>query len=171
MALQGLFPGKDDGRTESQNLDLQYPKLGDMLDYIVKQQPMLLNSEENRHHKLLFTSKTYVVMIQFLLKCFESELEMNNSLEGSSEFRSSVEAMCSLLEHAMSFEGSVELHANASKALVAVASRIPEVATDSLAWFLLSALSIISYILLLFIGDRITLCPKGILSKAITWSF
>ncbi|KAF5447658.1 hypothetical protein F2P56_033192 [Juglans regia] len=127
MALEGLFPAKDDGRTESQNLVLQYPKLGDMLAYIVKQQPMLLNSEENRQQKLLFTSKTYVVMIQFLSKCFESELEMNNYLEGSSEFRSSVEAMCSLLEHAMSFEGSVELHANASKALVAVASRVPEV--------------------------------------------
>jgi proteasome component ECM29 len=127
MALEGLFLVKDEGRTMSQNLDLRYPKLGVMLDFILKQQPMLSDSNERREQKLLFPSKTYVAMIKFLLKCFESELEMNNSLEGSSDFWSSVEAMCSLLEHAMSFEGSVELHANASKALIAIASRIPEV--------------------------------------------
>ncbi|XP_062171204.1 uncharacterized protein LOC133876988 [Alnus glutinosa] len=126
MALEGLFLVKDEGRTMSQNLDLRYPKLGVMLDFILKQQPMLSDSNERREQKLLFPSQTYVAMIKFLLKCFESELEMNNSLEGSSDFWSSVEAMCSLLEHAMSFEGSVELHANASKALIAIASRIPE---------------------------------------------
>lgn len=127
MALEGLFPVKDEGRIMTQNLDLRYPKLGVMLDYILKQQPKLLESNETREHKLLFPSKTYVAMIKFLLKCFESELELNNSLEGSSEFQSSVEAMCLLLEHAMSFEGSVELHANASKALIDIACHFPKV--------------------------------------------
>lgn len=169
MALQGLFPVKDDGRPESQNLDLRYPNLGVMLDYIFTQQPMLSEPIESREHKLLFPSKTYVAMIKFLLKCFESELETKNSLEGSTGFRSSVEAFCSLLEHAMSFEGSVELHATASKALVEIASRLPEVAyTDSLAWFLHLSLSLISYILVLFIDDRVTLCSKIIMAKAIT---
>ncbi|KAM4096438.1 hypothetical protein ACJW30_08G104900 [Castanea mollissima] len=126
MALEGLFPVKDEGRIMTQNLDLRYPKLGVMLDYILKQQPKLLESNETREHKLLFPSKTYVAMIKFLLKCFESQLELNNSLEGSSEFQSSVEAMCLLLEHAMSFEGSVELHANASKALIDIACHFPK---------------------------------------------
>ncbi len=127
MALEGLFPDKDEGRTMSQNFDRRYPKLGVMLDYILKQQPKLLDSNERREHKLLFPSKTYVAMIKFLLTCFVSELDQNNSLEGSSELQSSVEAMCLLLEHAMSFEGSVELHANASKALIDIASRFPKV--------------------------------------------
>ncbi|XP_065626874.1 uncharacterized protein LOC112035785 [Quercus suber] len=126
MALEGLFPVKDEGRIITQSLDLRYPKLGVMLDYILKQQPKLLESNETREHKLLFPPKTYVAMIKFLLKCFESELELNNSLEGSSEFQSSVEAMCLLLEHAMSFEGSVELHANASKALIDIACHFPK---------------------------------------------
>ncbi|XP_050283087.1 uncharacterized protein LOC126723567 [Quercus robur] len=126
MALEGLFPDKDEGRIMTQSLDLRYPKLGVMLDYILKQQPKLLESNETREHKLLFPSKTYVAMIKFLLKCFESELELNNSLEGSSEFQSSVEAMCLLLEHAISFEGSVELHANASKALIDIACHFPK---------------------------------------------
>ncbi|XP_030959197.1 proteasome adapter and scaffold protein ECM29 [Quercus lobata] len=126
MALEGLFPDKDEGRIMTQSLDLRYPKLGVMLDYILQQQPKLLESNETREHKLLFPSKTYVAMIKFLLKCFESELELNNSLEGSSEFQSSVEAMCLLLEHAMSFEGSVELHANASKALIDIACHFPK---------------------------------------------
>nr|XP_023924384.1 proteasome-associated protein ECM29 homolog [Quercus suber] len=126
MAHEGLFPVKDEGRIITQSLDLRYPKLGVMLDYILKQQPKLLESYETREHKLLFPPKTYVAMIKFLLKCFESELELNNSLEGSSEFQSSVEAMCLLLEHAMSFEGSVELHANASKALIDIACHFPK---------------------------------------------
>ena len=155
----------------SQNLDLRYPKLGVMLDFILKQQPMLSDSNESREQKLLFPSKTYVAMIKFLLKCFESELEMNNSLEGSSAFRSSVEAICSLLEHAMSFEGSVELHANASKALIAIASRIREVGYHRFSWFLLVVASFISYLLLFFIDDSITLCSKIIMAKEITKSF
>lgn len=43
------------------------------------------------------------------------------------EYWPSVEKMCSLLEHAMAYEGSVELHSNASKALITVGSHFPEV--------------------------------------------
>ena len=127
MALEGLFLGKDVGRIISQNLDHRYPKLGDMLEYILKQQPRLLDSYEMREQKLLFPSKMYVAMIKFLLKCFESELVQNNSLGRSSEFLASVERMCLLLEHAMAFEGSVELHSTTSKALVTIGSYLPEV--------------------------------------------
>ncbi|KAE9606271.1 putative proteasome component Ecm29 [Lupinus albus] len=123
MALEGLCLL----RSESQNVGLNYPKLGMMLDYILKQQPKLLESNEIREQNLLFPSETYVAMIKFLLKCFLSELEQNKSLEGSSEFLSSVKTFCLLLEHSMSFEGSVELHVNASKALLVIGSRIPEV--------------------------------------------
>ncbi|KAJ7013083.1 proteasome adapter and scaffold protein ECM29 [Populus alba x Populus x berolinensis] len=126
MALEGLFLDKDTGRSRIQNIDFKYPKLGEMLDYIVKQQPKLLESSEMREQRLLFSSKMYVAMIKFLLKCFESELDQNNSLGRSTEFLSSVETMCLLLEHAMAYEGSVELHATASKALITIGSYLPE---------------------------------------------
>lgn len=131
MALEGLFPVKDEGRLTTQNLDLNYPKLGNMLACIFKQQPKLLDSNELREQKLIFPSKVYVAMIKFLLKCFESELEQNYSLERSSEFLSSVETMCLLLEHAMVYEGTVELHSTASKALITIASYLPEVGHHS----------------------------------------
>ncbi|KAJ6299313.1 hypothetical protein OIU76_020311 [Salix suchowensis] len=126
MAHEGLFLDKDMGRSRRQNTDFKYPKLGEMLEYIVKQQPKLLESSEMREQKLLFSSKMYVAMINFLLKCFESEMEQNNSLGRSTEFLSSVETMCLLLEHAMAYEGSVELHATASKALITIGSYLPE---------------------------------------------
>ncbi|KAF9665771.1 hypothetical protein SADUNF_Sadunf16G0158400 [Salix dunnii] len=126
MALEGLFLGKDMGQSRRQNIDFKYPKLGEMLEYIVKQQPKLLESSEMREQKLLFSSKMYVAMINFLLKCFESEMDQNNSLGRSTEFLSSVETMCLLLEHAMAYEGSVELHATASKALITLGSYHPE---------------------------------------------
>lgn len=113
----------------SKTQELDYPKLGDMLDYILSQQPNLSESAEMREQKLQFPSKTYLVIIEFLLKCFESELERNESIKGSSQFRSSVEALCLLLEHAMAYEGSVELHAKASNALIAIGSCMPEVVT------------------------------------------
>ncbi|KAJ0102382.1 hypothetical protein Patl1_05580 [Pistacia atlantica] len=127
MALEGLFPGKDEERTINQNLDLKYPKLRSMLDYILEQQPELVLSTEMREHKLLFPSKMYVAMIQFLLKCFEWELEQDKALKSSSEFLSSVEKLCLLLEHAMAVEGSVELHATASKALITIGSHLQEI--------------------------------------------
>lgn len=127
MALEGLFLLKGDGRSMAEKSDLQYPKLGVMLDYILGQQPKLLDSTEMGEQRLLFPSKTYVVMIKFLLKCFQSELEQNKSIDGLPVFRSAVENMCFLLEHAMSYEGSAELHANASKTLIAIGSCVPEV--------------------------------------------
>ncbi|KDP43192.1 hypothetical protein JCGZ_22744 [Jatropha curcas] len=126
MALEGLFPVRDKGQSTSQNLDDKYPKLGGMLDYIIKQQPNLLASSEIREQKLTFPSTVYVAMIKFLLKCFESELEQSNSLERSAEFLSSVESMCLLLEHAMAYEGSIELHSTASKAIITIATYLPE---------------------------------------------
>lgn len=123
MALEGLCLLK----SESQVDCLEYPKLGMMLDYILQQQPKLLESTGVREQSLLFPSNTYVAMIKFLLKCFESELEQKKSLEVSSEFLSSVNTFCLLLEHSMSFEGSVELHVNASKALLIIGSHTPEV--------------------------------------------
>lgn len=126
IALEGLLLVKDDGQSMSQMQDLVYPKLGVMLDFILRQQPNLLESAEMREQKLHFPSKTYLVMIEFLLKCFESELEQSISIKGLSDFQSSVEALCLLLEHAMAFEGSVELHARASKALIAIGSCMPE---------------------------------------------
>ncbi|KAK8595997.1 hypothetical protein V6N13_000661 [Hibiscus sabdariffa] len=133
IALEGLFLGKDVGRTIGQNLDRRYPKVGEMLDYILKQQPRLLDSYEMREQKLLFPSQVYVAMIKFLLKCFEAELVQNSSIGRSSEFLSSVERMCLLLEHAMAFEGSVELHSTSSKALVSIGSYLPEMVSSHFA--------------------------------------
>lgn len=133
IALEGLLLVKDDGQIMSQKQELHYPKLGVMLDYILRQQPNLLDSSEMREQKLHFPSKTYLVMIQFLLKCFDSELEQDSSIKGSTDFQSSVEALCSLLEHAMAFEGSIELHARASKALIAIGSCMPELIASTYA--------------------------------------
>ncbi|KAI9194392.1 hypothetical protein LWI28_005521 [Acer negundo] len=126
MALEGLFLVKDEGRTISQNIDLKYPKLGSMLEFINKQQPKLVDATEMTERKLLFPSQMYMAMIKFLLKCFEYEFKENNSLGRSSEFLSSVETMCLLLEQAMTIEGSIELHATASKALITIGSHLPE---------------------------------------------
>lgn len=122
MATHGLFP--NEGRSISQKIDLKYPKVGDMLDYIIKRQPKVTESTEMREHQLLFPSKTYDVMIKCLLKCFESEMAQNDLR--TPEFQPTVEGLCLLIEHAMAVEGSAELHANASKALVVIASYFSE---------------------------------------------
>ncbi|XP_030455687.1 uncharacterized protein LOC115676805 isoform X2 [Syzygium oleosum] len=127
MALEGLFPGHDNGQPTHHDISLKYPKLADMLTYILKQRPELLESIETREQKLLFPSETYVAMIKFLLKCFESEKLLSETDGGPSELSSSVKTMCLLLDHAMAFEGSVELHACASRALVAISSHTPQV--------------------------------------------
>lgn len=98
-----------------------------MLEYILKQQPKLLDSSEMRSQKLLFPSQVYVVMIKFLVKCFELQMEEINTQAVGTEFLSSAQRMCLLLEHSLAFEGSAELHACASKALVSVGSYLPEV--------------------------------------------
>ncbi|XP_022153027.1 proteasome-associated protein ECM29 homolog isoform X2 [Momordica charantia] len=127
MALEGLFGVKGEGRTIIQNHDVKYPKFEVMLDYILKQQPMLLCSTELREQQLLFPSQTYITMIKFLLECFEAELQQGDPSEASSTYRSSVETTCHFLEHAMAYEGSVELHSTAFKALITIGSYLPEV--------------------------------------------
>ncbi|XP_030522220.2 proteasome adapter and scaffold protein ECM29 isoform X2 [Rhodamnia argentea] len=127
MALEGLFPGNDNGHPTRLDINWKYPKLGDMLTYILKQRPELLESIETREQQLLFPSETYVAMIKFLLKCFESEKLLSETDGGPSEISSSVKNVCLLLDHAMAFEGSVELHACASRALVAFGSHTPQV--------------------------------------------
>ncbi|KAK9169653.1 hypothetical protein Syun_001793 [Stephania yunnanensis] len=126
MALDGLFPMKEDWRMVKRKFDLKYPKIHDMLDYICKQQPKLLDSAVEGEGKVLFPSKTYVAMIRFLLNIFELQFEKDESTSKPSEFEKSVQTMCLLLEHAMAFEGSVELHATASKALISISSYMPE---------------------------------------------
>lgn len=157
MALEGLCLLK----IESQSDGLKYPKLGMLLDYILRQQPKLLESTEIRNQDLLFPSNTYVAMIKFLMKCFESELEKDKSLEGSSEFQTSVRTFCLLLEHSMSFEGSVELHVTASKSLLIIGSHMPEVSCYSflIAFFLVSFLT-----QFFFIGGSITLCAQSFMA-------
>ncbi|KAL6524314.1 hypothetical protein OROGR_016748 [Orobanche gracilis] len=124
MALEGLFPGEDQGRICSQSLSDDYPELSNMLAYILEQQPAILDSSGMGDIKLLFPSKTYVAMINFLLKCFEAEVAQAN-MDANPEFLHSVERLCLLLEHGMTYEGSVELHASASKALITLGSQCP----------------------------------------------
>ncbi|KAF6155314.1 hypothetical protein GIB67_019840 [Kingdonia uniflora] len=121
MALEGLFPTRDERQTIKKASNLN-PMFRDMLDYICKQEPKLLTSTKMRDEKLIFPSKVYVAMISFLLKTLETDIEQ----KGASEYKSSVEIMCLLLEHAMAFEGSVELHATSSKALISIGSYMPE---------------------------------------------
>jgi len=127
MALKGLFPGNDNGQPTPHDINLKYPKLGDMLTYILKQRPELLESIETGEQQLLFPWKTFTAMIKFLLKCFETEKRLSETDGGPSEFSSSVKTMCLLLDHALVFNGSVELPACASKALVAIGSHTPQV--------------------------------------------
>ncbi|THF95571.1 hypothetical protein TEA_019008 [Camellia sinensis var. sinensis] len=127
MAPEGLFPGEGQRGAVGDYNNLKYPKLEDMLDYILKQQPALLEATEMREAKLLFPSKTYVAMIKFLLKCFEADAEQYRTVERILEYWPSVENMCLLLEHAMAYEGSVELHSNASKALITIGTYFQEV--------------------------------------------
>lgn len=133
MALEGLFPGDKLRNSVSQSISIEYPKLSSMLACILEQQPMILHSTSVGDTKLLFQSKTYVVMVKFLLKCFETEAAQPNSSD-ESEFLNSVERLCLLLENAMTYEGSVELHASASKALITLGSRFPQV-DDQMGFF------------------------------------
>lgn len=98
-----------------------------MLDYMVRQQPQLLESSELREERLLFPSQTYAAAIRFLLQCFEADVEQNIAAETTPEFLASLGNMCLLLEHAMGHEGSVELHPTASKALIKIGSHFSEV--------------------------------------------
>ncbi|CAH9134546.1 unnamed protein product [Cuscuta epithymum] len=125
IALEGLCLSENQRKAVSQISNLLYPKLSDMLGYIIEQHPAVLSSIGVGGAILIFPSKTYIAMIKFLLKCFEVDAQQNVLLEDS-EFLSSVDKFCLLLEHAMAYEGSVELHANASNALIMIASHIPQ---------------------------------------------
>ncbi|KAF7850461.1 hypothetical protein BT93_L5473 [Corymbia citriodora subsp. variegata] len=126
MALEGLFPGNNNQQPTHHDISLQYPRLGDMLTCILKQRPELLESIETGEQQLLFPSETYIAMIQFLLKCFESEKLLSETDGGPSEFSSSVKTVCLLLDHAMVSGGSDKLHACASRALLAIGSHTPQ---------------------------------------------
>lgn len=127
MALEGLYLMKDQGQTFGTSADLKYPDLKKMLDYICSHQPKLLDSTELREEKLIFPSNTYVAMIKFLMKCFVADSSIYNSDVDVDVSCSPVVTMCLLLEHAMAFEGSAELHATALKALVEIGSHLPQV--------------------------------------------
>lgn len=168
MASQGLFPAE--GQLIAQNLDMKYPHLEDILDYITKMQPRVLDSSEMRGHKLLFPPQTYTAMIKFLLKCFEVDVSAISS--NKAEFQCNVERLCSLIEHALAIEGSVELHANASHALIAITSHFPEVLDNPLLSFLFSDFFFVSLVdIVAFLIDAgITICIKDILVETITFS-
>ncbi|KAL8545025.1 hypothetical protein ACS0TY_005289 [Phlomoides rotata] len=125
MALEGLFPGEAQRNSPSQSISVVYPKLSEMLTYILEQQPAILESTGVGDIKLLFPSKTYVAMVKFLLKCFETEAAQTDLAEDS-DYVHTAESLCVLLEHAMTYEGSVELHASASKALITLGSHFPQ---------------------------------------------
>ncbi|XP_021317324.1 proteasome-associated protein ECM29 homolog isoform X2 [Sorghum bicolor] len=123
MALAGLDLMNDGRQSSAGSGDFSYPDVKEMINYICCQRPQLLHSDEQRNGKLLFPSKTFVSMIKFLMKCFESS-DSSNLLQDPSD--SAVAKMCVILEHAMSYEGSSELHALALKSLVDLSSREPK---------------------------------------------
>lgn len=127
MALEGLRLLKDQGQTSPSSSDLNYPALDNMLDYICFQQPKVLYSSEPMEKELIFPSKTYVAMIKFLMKCLKADSRSYTSEAGIDESDSPLVKLCLLLEHGMAFEGSVELHATASEALVEIGFLFPKV--------------------------------------------
>ncbi|KAL2611894.1 hypothetical protein R1flu_023586 [Riccia fluitans] len=70
MAQQGLVPPKNE---KTGAADAAYPSLKQMLDYIYQQQDRIRSPAPIGEQILLFPSKTYVAMIEFLKKCFEAE--------------------------------------------------------------------------------------------------
>ncbi|XP_031477380.1 uncharacterized protein LOC116248548 isoform X2 [Nymphaea colorata] len=127
LALEGLHLTKDYDQDSNSESDFKYPKLNDMLNYTCSQQPKVLGSPDTREGGLLFPAKTYVAMIRFLLKLFNVDYHRTLSTGDTSEFCSSFNTMFLLLEHALVYEGSVELHAIATKGLVTIGSRFPQI--------------------------------------------
>ncbi|XP_047327429.1 proteasome adapter and scaffold protein ECM29 isoform X3 [Impatiens glandulifera] len=128
MALEGLFPGQNQDRAVGNQVDIKYPKVGDMLEFLSKQQPALLESSETGAPRLLFPSKMYTAMVSFLVKCFEEDVQKHLLEDKLAELWPSTEKLCLIVENAMGYEGSVELHSNAAKALISVGSYFPEIA-------------------------------------------
>lgn len=124
MALAGLNLLNDGRQSSAGSVDFNYPDVREMINYICHQRPQLLDSDEQRNGRLIFPSKTFLSMIKFLMKCFESSASPDFVQDPS---HSPVEKMCVILEHAMSYEGSSELHALALKSLVDLSSREPKV--------------------------------------------
>ncbi|CAO2140782.1 unnamed protein product [Urochloa humidicola] len=124
MALDGLNLLNDARQSSAASVDFHYPDVTEMIDYICHQRPQLLHSDEQRNGKLLFSSKTFLSMIKFLMKCFESSDSPDLMQEDPAH--SPVAKMCVILEHAMSYEGSSELHALALKSLVDLSARAPK---------------------------------------------
>ncbi|KAJ1274098.1 hypothetical protein BS78_05G036600 [Paspalum vaginatum] len=124
MALAGLTLLNDGKQSPPGSVDFNYPDATEMINYICYQRPQLLHADEQRNGKLLFPSKTFLSMIKFLMKCFESSDCPDLVQEDPSH--SPVAKMCVILEHAMSYEGSSELHALALKSLVDLSSREPK---------------------------------------------
>ncbi|XP_078435505.1 ARM repeat superfamily protein isoform X2 [Wolffia australiana] len=120
MAIGGLSL-KEEGKVSTDD----YPRLGEMLDHILKKQPILSKSGEIKEEKLIFPSKTYLAMVNFLVKCFLAELALQETRK-TEIFPDPVITLCSILEHAMVSDGSAELHSLASKSLVLIASHFPE---------------------------------------------
>ncbi|RLM58427.1 hypothetical protein C2845_PM18G00010 [Panicum miliaceum] len=136
MALAGLNLLNDVRQSSAGSVDFKYPDVTEMLNYICHQRPQLLCSDDQRNGKLLFPSKTFLSMIKFLMKCFESSDSPNLVKEDPSH--SPVAKMCIILENAMSYEGSSELHALALKSLVDLSSREPKLVSlryaDRIQW-------------------------------------
>ncbi|CAN6357538.1 unnamed protein product [Urochloa humidicola] len=124
MALDGLNLLNDARQSSAASVDFNYPDVTEMIDYICHQRPQLLHSDEQRNGKLLFPSKTFLSMIKFLMKCFESS--DSPDLVQEDPAHSPLAKMCVILEHAMSYEGSSELHALALKSLVDLSARAPK---------------------------------------------
>uniref|UniRef100_A0A453KAW5 Uncharacterized protein n=1 Tax=Aegilops tauschii subsp. strangulata TaxID=200361 RepID=A0A453KAW5_AEGTS len=128
MALTGLNLLNDERQSPAMTVDFNYPDIVEMLNYIYSQQPKLLQSNDQSDGKLLFSSKTFLAMIKFLMKCFEASDIPDLSQEDPSH--SPVAKMCVVLEHAMSYEGSSELHALALKSLVDISFRQPKLVSS-----------------------------------------
>lgn len=125
MALTGLNLLNDERQSSATAINFNYPDVAEMINYIYSQQPHLLHSEGQRDGKLLFPSRTFLAMIKFLMKCFEAS--DNPGLLQDDLSHPPVAKMCVILEHAMSYEGSSELHALALKSLVDMSSHQPKV--------------------------------------------
>ncbi|CAL4904358.1 unnamed protein product [Urochloa decumbens] len=136
MALAGLNLLNDGRQSSAASVDFNYPDVTEMINYICHKQPQLVHSDEQRNGKLLFPSKTFLSMIKFLMKCFESSDSPDLVQEDPSH--SPVAKMCVILEHAMSYEGSSELHVLALKSLVDLSAREPKLVSlryaDRIQW-------------------------------------
>uniref|UniRef100_A0A0E0F2B9 EF-hand domain-containing protein n=1 Tax=Oryza meridionalis TaxID=40149 RepID=A0A0E0F2B9_9ORYZ len=128
MALTGLNLLNDERESFAIATDSNYPDIADMVNYVYSQQPQLLHCDEQRNGKLLFPTKTFLAMIKLLMKCFQKSDGSDFLQEDLSNCP--VSKLCIILEHAMSYEGSSELHALALKSLVDISSRQPKLVSS-----------------------------------------